>query len=121
MCYANDLVDNSLIEHGKLIPYLEFCSPEKAILEVIEIVRSDFEGKQIGFELFLEQIRRWNMELDRQRLQQVLLNLAKNAIKFSHIGGESIELIANIISKEGCTGAHGTRSKWDNQRDVFFS
>ena len=49
MCYSNDLVDNSLIEHGKLVPYLEFGSPEKAILEVIEIVRSDFEGKKIGF------------------------------------------------------------------------
>ena len=65
MCYANDLVDNSLIEHGKLVPYLEFCSPAKAILEVIEIVRSDFEGKQVGFELKLEQIFGWHMELDR--------------------------------------------------------
>ena len=39
------------------------------------------------------------MEFDRQRLQQVVLNLAKNAIKFSHANGEDIVISARIITK----------------------
>ena len=68
MCYANDLIDNSLIEHGKLIPILEFGSPEQAILEVIEIVRNDFEAKKVNLDLNLDSIHRWCMDFDRQRL-----------------------------------------------------
>ena len=41
------------------------------------------------------------MEFDRQRFQQVLLNLVRNAIKFSHINGEEIDIQAGIIQKEG--------------------
>ena len=39
------------------------------------------------------------MDFDRQRLQQVLLNLAKNAIKFSHVGGENITIMAKVVPK----------------------
>ena len=38
------------------------------------------------------------MKFDRQRLQQVMLNLVKNAIKFSHIGGD-ITIFAEVIAK----------------------
>ena len=41
------------------------------------------------------------MHFDKQRLQQVVLNLMKNAIKFSHIRGEVITVTAQIIDKAG--------------------
>ena len=85
--YSNDLIDSSMIEHGKLLLHLEFGFPEQSILEVIEVLRSDCESKQLKFELKLESIQNLQMKFDKQRLQQVVLNVAKNAIKFSHVNG----------------------------------
>ena len=65
MCYANDLVDNSLIEHGKLVPHSEFGSPVQAILEVVKIVRNDFESKKLHIKLKIELIFGWYMEFDQ--------------------------------------------------------
>ena len=65
MCYANDLVDNSLIEHGKLVPHIEYGSPVQAILEVIKIMRNDFESKKLAVQLNMEQIFGWSMEFDQ--------------------------------------------------------
>lgn len=99
LCYSNDLIDNSMIEHGKLIPHLEFGSPEKAILEIIEVVRTDCQTKKLALSLQLEGIHSLAMKFDRQRLQQVVLNLAKNAIKFSHTSGEDIVISSRLVSK----------------------
>ena len=43
-----------MIEHGKLLLHPEFGSPEKAIIEVTEILQCDFEGKKLNFELKLD-------------------------------------------------------------------
>ena len=58
-----------MIEHGKLHLQPEFCSPEQSILEVIEVLRSDCESKQLKFDLRLESIQNLKMKLDKQRLQ----------------------------------------------------
>ena len=39
------------------------------------------------------------MDFDRQRLQQVVLNLVKNAIKFSHVNGGNVIISAKIKTK----------------------
>ena len=41
------------------------------------------------------------LEFDRQRLQQVVLNLAKNAVKFSLPNGEDIVISSRIVAKPG--------------------
>ena len=41
------------------------------------------------------------MEFDRQRLQQVILNLVKNAVKFSVYDGENIVISSRIVTKPG--------------------
>ena len=46
-------------------------------------------------------IRNLTMEFDRQRLQQVILNLVKNAVKFSVHDGENIVISSRIVAKPG--------------------
>ena len=53
VCVTNDLVDNYMIEHCKLIPHLEFGSPTQAILEVVKIVRYDLESKELSCNLII--------------------------------------------------------------------
>ena len=42
--------------------------------------------------LYDEAIQNWHMNFDKQRFQQVALNLLKNAIKFSQKWAENIEI-----------------------------
>ena len=53
-CYSNDLIDRNIMEYGKLVPRLHYGSPEKAIIEAIEIVRNDFKDREIN--VFLESV-----------------------------------------------------------------
>ena len=46
-------------------------------------------------------IENLTMEFDRQRLQQVILNLVKNAVKFSFQDGENIVISSRIVAKPG--------------------
>ena len=94
MCHANDLMDYNILEHGVLIPYLEVCSLEKTILEVLDIAHLDSASNN---RLFYDLTRIKNLEIkfDRRRLQQVLLNMLSNAIKFTKNGTIKIEI--NIV------------------------
>ena len=96
MCYSNDLVDNSLLEHGRFVPCLEFGSPEQAITEILDIVHVDCESKGLSCKVDLDIIKGTTMKFDYKRLQQVMLNLMKNAVKFSLIDGADIVIIAKL-------------------------
>ena len=41
LCHSNDLMDYNILEHGVLVPYLEVCSLEKTMLEVLDIAQLD--------------------------------------------------------------------------------
>ena len=67
MLFCNDLVDNSLIEHGWLIPRIETDSPEEAISEILEIVKSDCKSKRLGYKCNMMPIKNCLMGFDKQR------------------------------------------------------
>ena len=99
MYFCNDLVDSSLIEHGRLVPRIETSSPEEAINEILELISIDCESKKLGYNCNMQELKNSQMDFDKQRFQQVLLNLMKNAIKFSPSGAGDILVIAKLISE----------------------
>ena len=89
-CYTNDLIDSNFLEHGSFRPMMQFGSPSEAIRDMVQIVQGDAEIKKIKCEVFDGAVEHWQMNFDKQRLQQVVLNLLRNALKFTATGAGNI-------------------------------
>lgn len=77
---VNDLLDVSKIEVGKLKFTYEQFDLVKSIQESIDLLAQGYEKYTISFETNVEECLIW---ADSQRIEQVLLNLLNNAIKYS--------------------------------------
>ena len=93
----NDILDLSKIEAGKL--ELEFTDfeVERVVGNVIALIRDKAEAKQIELVVDMRGIPAM-LHGDGLRLQQILLNFAGNAVKFTASG--SIALRAEVVQAE---------------------
>ncbi len=82
----DDLLDITRISHGKLIMVRLSTDVHELLHHSEEIVRSDDMGKQLNVVMKLEAARHHAMA-DPARIQQVLWNLLRNAVKFTPDGG----------------------------------
>ncbi len=82
----DDLLDLTRVTRGKLILHQELLDVHKAIFRSVEICRGEIEQKRIGVTLEL-QAEVSTVHADPGRLQQILWNLLKNAVKFTPTGG----------------------------------
>jgi two-component system CheB/CheR fusion protein len=80
-----ELMNFVAVGQHKLRLDLRFMDAHDAIRSVVGICRSDLESKQIKVVLSLLAARHW-VQADSLRLQQVMWNLLKNAVKFSPQG-----------------------------------
>ena len=84
MILVSDLFDLTKIDAGKLVWQFEECDIPSLVQEVIEIVRIQAESRNIRIEFTSRQPLVMNM--DPERIEQVLVNLIENALKFSEVG-----------------------------------
>jgi PAS domain S-box-containing protein len=82
----DDLLDVTRVVHGKLPYRFEPVDVHDLLRQTLEICRTDVEAKRIDLEVAVEAPRR-HVSADPARLQQVLWNLVKNAVKFTPEGG----------------------------------
>ena len=82
----DDLLDVSRIVHGKLSLDRAPVDVHELIHQTLGICRSDLNGKRMRLEISLL-AKQSIVEADPARLQQVLWNLIKNAVKFTPEGG----------------------------------
>ena len=84
----NDILDMSKIESGKLELTREPFSLLAACNEVSDIMRHRCEEKDIAFVTNINEIKDITITGDKLRLNQVLINLLGNAVKFTDTNGE---------------------------------
>ncbi|WLQ12436.1 PAS domain S-box protein [Hahella aquimaris] len=88
----NDILDFSKIEAGKLTLDLEPCSLDKLLQDVWVIISANIGDKPLEVLFDVDpKIPDW-LELDGLRLQQILINLAGNAVKFTEQGEVEISV-----------------------------
>ena len=97
----NDILDISKLEAGKVelenIPFDLVDTVEG----VAALLAPTAHGKGIDLGVFVAPELRKTFKGDANRLRQILLNLAGNAIKFTEKGGVSIEVAADGLAEGG--------------------
>lgn len=83
----NDLIDLSRIEAGQLEIISRDFNLQHTLEQVVQMVGQDAERKKLDFSLHSDPSMPQVVKGDQTRLQQVLVNLIANAVKFTESGG----------------------------------
>lgn len=97
----NDVLDMSKIESGKLTLNIDLVSLREMMESIVSIIQPQIKTKKQSFNIFIHEIQTENIYADSVRLNQVLLNLLSNALKFTPEGGSITVTVAQEDSPKG--------------------
>ncbi len=83
----NDILDISKVESGKMAITMHRFSLRETIDEVCTIIKSKADEKNITFTVNIHDILSDGIISDKLRLNQILINLLTNAVKYTEAGG----------------------------------
>ncbi|MBQ6206097.1 MAG: response regulator [Oscillospiraceae bacterium] len=83
----NDVLDMSKIESGKLTLNMEVLSLRETMETIWDIIRPQTEQRKQTFDATIENVISERVYCDSVRINQVLINLLGNAVKFTPPGG----------------------------------
>ncbi|GIU44657.1 hypothetical protein TUM4438_16360 [Shewanella sairae] len=89
----NDILDLSKIESGHLEICPHTCSIKEVIYDTAALIAPKAQQKNIALRITMAQDIPTYIKADEQKLRQVLMNLASNAIKFTESGSVSFQLV----------------------------
>ena len=101
----NDVLDMSRIESGKIRLEEKACSLPEILHGICNIVQADVHAKQLELHVDTMDIRNEDIFCDKLRLNQVLLNLLGNAVKYTGAGGA---INMRITEKAGAPEGYAT-------------
>ena len=91
----DDILDISKIEAGRLELEVEHFSLSMALDSIVDLLASRAQAKGIELAAYIAPTVPINLKGDAGRLRQILLNLVGNAIKFTEVGGVTVEITAD--------------------------
>ncbi len=83
----NDILDMSRIESGKMQLEEKACSLPDILHELRNILQADVRSKQLELQMDTVDVVNEDVYCDKLRLNQILLNLLGNSVKFTPAGG----------------------------------
>lgn len=99
----NDVLDMSRIESGKFTITEEDVHLPDVIRDLETIVQSSVEAKQLELSVDVHDVMHEHVVTDKLRLNQVLLNILSNAIKFTPAGGNiSLRVSEERSERDDC-------------------
>jgi PAS domain S-box-containing protein len=91
----DDLLDLTRTEKGKLHLDRHLVDLHEILRTALDMVRAEAKAKEITFVSEMRGLRR-HINADRFRIKQVILNLLKNALKFTKPGGSITTKVENV-------------------------
>lgn len=99
----NDILDMSRIESGKMHLDEKPCRLPDILHNLYDILQADIEAKHLTLQIDTENIINEEIFCDKLRLNQVLLNLLSNSVKYTNEGGTvNIKLVETPYAPTGC-------------------
>ena len=83
----NDILDMSHIESGKVSLDEQPCNLPALLEDLYSIIQAETSARQLYFSIDTENLRHPDVRCDKLRINQILLNLLGNALKFTDPGG----------------------------------
>lgn len=97
----NDVLDMSKIESGKMTLSIVQISFRENIDNIVTIIQPQINSKRQHFDVYIKNIICENVYCDSLRLNQVLLNLLSNAMKYTQCEGEISLTLSQEDSPKG--------------------
>lgn len=94
----NDILDLSAVESGKISIEPKPCSVTELAKEISNIFTIKAHNKHLNFHVQIQDNFPENLLIDKQRLQQILINVVGNAVKFTDEG--MVRFSCNYIEKD---------------------
>ena len=88
----NDILDLSKIESGKLGFKVELFDPRELVQPLRSVARAMSNDKNIEFTLYVDESVPKLVASDKNKLNQVLLNVVGNAVKFTEVGSVKLSV-----------------------------
>ncbi|MCM1523671.1 MAG: ATP-binding protein, partial [Ruminococcus sp.] len=98
----NDVLDMSRIESGKVVIEEKPENLSEILENIRSIIQTDIDSRQLELNI-TEDVKNENVCCDKLRLNQVLLNLLSNAMKFTPSGGS----VSLSLKEKGSRGGIG--------------
>ena len=92
LAIVNDVLDLARIEAGKLTVQDVPCAPLRVVADVVSLLRPRAVEKQLRLDVRLRGAIPEMIRSDPTRVNQILVNLVGNAIKFTEHGGVTLRL-----------------------------
>ena len=97
---VNEVLDMSKIDSGTSTIEEDMCSIHEIIDNVCQILQHEIDRKKLKLELDYSMLDEDVLSCDQMRLNQILLNLVSNAVKYSYEGGTIYISVIQLSSED---------------------
>jgi CheY-like chemotaxis protein len=100
LAIINDILDVSKIEAGKVVLEEVSFSLYSLLNQVANTFRFQCERKNIFLKLNVDNNHSDQLLADMTKMNQILLNLVSNAVKFTNVGGVTVNVVLGKVSDD---------------------
>ncbi len=97
---VNDVLDINKIEDGRFSLHLENTDFNELVSAINTIIRPIADMKEIQLQFDLQEMKEPAIVCDSMRLQQILINILNNAVKFTDPGGKVMMRVLQVVEQQ---------------------
>ena len=111
LALINEVLEMSRIESGKVTLNKEVCSLQALVDDLHTMMQEQVQAKKLHFDVVVDKLANDDVYADRVRLEQIMVNVVSNAVKYTPDGGEIFFWLRQLESDKAGYGKYELRVK----------